>query len=229
MCLTPPINKMLCSHTNFLKISGLYLWLIRTQALQHTSKLVRPFPYTCVDLSLSEQLEHLSVAVHLVLALYILDDVWSHFIPTPLFVDMSIMVKNTFFCVAKAKVDHPNQPFFLVLLRMDWLESLFGILRTMVENDTNLDILQLALRITSTTEVSTILAKHLEWDRSLCWLCLPTVSRKLDELSNTLDHIGLGEFLHPEKLLPSSLTLATSWKRGQHFLEEKYLWITSIL
>ncbi len=77
------------------------------------------FPYTCVDLSLSEQLEHLSVAVHLVLALYILDDVWSHFIPTPLFVDMSIMVKNTFFCVAKAKVDHPNQPFFLVLLRMD--------------------------------------------------------------------------------------------------------------
>jgi hypothetical protein len=32
------------------------------------------FPYTCVDLSLSEQLEHLSAAVHLILALYILDD-----------------------------------------------------------------------------------------------------------------------------------------------------------
>jgi hypothetical protein len=106
------------------------------------------------------------VAVHLILALYILDDAQSNFIPTPLFVNVSIMVKNAFFCVAKAKVNHPNQPFFLVLLGTDWLESLFGILRTMVGNDTNLDILQLALRITSTTEVSTILAKHPEWDRS---------------------------------------------------------------
>ena len=77
------------------------------------------FPYICVDLSLSEQLEHLSMAVHLILALYVLDDAQSHFIPAPLFVDVCIMVKNTFFCVAKAKVDHPNQPFFLVLLGTD--------------------------------------------------------------------------------------------------------------
>ena len=120
------------------------------------------FPYICVELSLSEQLEHLSAAVHLILALYILDDAWSDFIPTPLFIDISIMVKNAFFCVAKAKVDHPSNPFFLVLLGTDRLESLFRILRTMVGNDTNLDLLQLALRITSTTEVSTILAKHPE-------------------------------------------------------------------
>ena len=72
------------------------------------------------------------------------------------------MVKNAYFCVAKAKTDHPNQLFFLTLLGTDRLESLFGILRTMVGNDANLDILQLALCITSTTEVSTILAKHLE-------------------------------------------------------------------
>lgn len=187
------------------------------------------FPYTCIDLSLSEQLEHLSAAVHLILALYTLDDARSHFIPTFLFVDVSIMVKNAFFCVAKAKVDHPNQPFFLVLLGTDRLESMFGILRTMVGNDTNLDILQLVLRITSTTEVSTILAKHPEWDRSPRRLCLPTVSRDLDELSNTLDHIGPRAFQHLEKLLPSGLTLATIWKRGRHFLEEKYPWITFTL
>jgi hypothetical protein len=111
------------------------------------------FPYICVELSLSEQLEHLSAAVHLTLALYVLDDARSQFIPTALFIDISIMVKNAFFCVAKAKVDHPNEPFFLVLLGTDRLESLFGILRTMVGNDANLDILQLALRITSTSEV----------------------------------------------------------------------------
>ena len=125
------------------------------------------FPYICVELSLSKQLEHLSAVVHLTLALYVLDDVRSSFIPTSLFVDIGTMVKNVYFCVAKAKMDHPNQPFFLTLLGTDRLELLFGILRTMVGNDINLNILQLALHITSTTEVSTILAKHPEWDRGL--------------------------------------------------------------
>ena len=108
------------------------------------------FPYICTDLSLSEQLEHLSAVVHLILALYVLDGARSEFIPNPLFVDISIMVKNAFFCVAKAKVDHPNEPFFLVLLGTDRLESLFGILRTMVGNDANLDLLQLSLHIVGT-------------------------------------------------------------------------------
>jgi hypothetical protein len=118
-----------------------------------------------VELSLSEQLEHLSAAVHLILALYILDDTRSDFIPMPLFIDISIMVKNAFFCIAKVKIDHPSDPFFLVLLRTNQLESLFGILHTMVGNNTNLDLLQLTLCITLTTEVSTILAKHPEWDK----------------------------------------------------------------
>ena len=187
------------------------------------------FPYICVELSLAEQLEHLSAAIHLTLALYVLDDARSHFIPTPLFVDIGIMVKNVFFCVAKAKADHPSQPFFLALLGTDRLESLFGILRTMVGNDTNLDILQLALRITSTTEVSTILAKHPEWDRGPQRLCLPTVSKSLDELSKSLDHIGPRAYMHPDKLRPSGLTLATPWKRGRHTLEDKYPWIVAIL
>ena len=175
------------------------------------------FPYICIELLLSEQLEHLSAAIHLVLALYVLDNAQSHFIPNPLFVDIGMMVKNTFFCIAKVKVDHPKQPFFLVLLGTNQLESLFGILRTMVGNNTNLDILQLALHITSTTEVSTILVKHPEWDRSLHRLCLSSVSRNLDDIStfsNSLDHIGLRAYRHPDKLYPSSLTLATSWKHG---------------
>jgi len=99
----------------------------------------------------------------------------------------------------------------------------------MVGNDTNLDILQLALRITSTTEVLTILAKHLEWDRGLRHLRLPTVTKNLDELLKTLDHIGPRAYLCPDRLHPSGLTLATPWKRGWHALEHKYPWITLIL
>jgi len=118
------------------------------------------FLYLCTKLSLAEQLEHLSATEHLLLALYVYEDARSHFVPTPLFINIGIMVKNTFFCVTKAKMDHLMDPFFLVLLGTDQLEMLFGILWTMVGNDANLDILQLVLCVTVTTEVSNILAKH---------------------------------------------------------------------
>jgi hypothetical protein len=122
------------------------------------------FPYICTELSLSEQLKHLSAAAHLTLALYVDNDARTQFIPNALFIDIGIMIKNVFFCIAKAKAEHPMQPFFIILLGTDRLEILFRILRTMVGNDANLDVLQLALRVTATTEVSNILAKHPEWD-----------------------------------------------------------------
>jgi hypothetical protein len=187
------------------------------------------FPYLCTELSLAEQLEHLSAAAHLLLVLYVHEDVRSHFIPTPLFVNIGIMIKNTFFCVAKAKMDHPLDPFFLVLLGTDQLETLFGILRTMVGNDANLDILQLALCVTTTTEVSNILAKHPEWDKSPRHLNLPTVTKAMDIVSNSTDHIGPRAYLHPERLHPLGLTLAMPWKRGRQLIEEKYGWAIPIL
>jgi hypothetical protein len=187
------------------------------------------FLYICPELSLSEQLEYLSAAVHLVLVLYILDGTRSAFIPGPLFVDISIMVKNTFFCIAKVKVDHPNGPFFLVLLGTNQLESLFGILCTMIGNNTNLDMLQLSLHITSTTEVSSILAKYPAWDKGPYRLHLSIVSRDFDKLTNSVDHIGPKAYLSPEKLYPSGLMLATLWKHGQHFIENKYSWVMPVL
>ena len=63
------------------------------------------------------------------------------------------MIKNVYFCVAKAKVDDPNGNFYVLLLGTDRLEELFGILRTMIGNDTNLDVYQLASRLTGTTQV----------------------------------------------------------------------------
>ena len=86
------------------------------------------FPYICTELSLSEQLQHLSTAIHLALALYVHDDAKTCFIPNALFVNIGIMVKNVFFCVAKAKMDHPMELYFIVLLDTDCLETLFGIL-----------------------------------------------------------------------------------------------------
>jgi hypothetical protein len=187
------------------------------------------FPYICTELSLAEQLEHLSALVYLLLALYVHEDGRSHFIPMPLFVNIGIMVKNAFFCVAKAKLDHPMDPFFLVLLSMDRLEMLFGILRTMVGNDANLDILQLALHVTATTEVSNILSKHPDWDKNPCQLCLPTLTKSMDVILNSTDHIGPRAYLHLERLYSSGLTLAMPWKCGRQLVEEKHHWTVSIL
>lgn len=187
------------------------------------------FPYICMELSLSEQLGHLSTAVHLALALYVHDDAKSLFIPNALFVDIGIMVKNAFFCVAKAKTDHPMEPFFIVLLGTDRLETLFGILRTMIGNDANLDMLQLALRVTATTEVSNILARHPEWDRKPRRLHLPNVSRDMNVISRAADHIGPGAYSCLERLRPSMVTLATPWKRGRLMAEKSYPWIKPIL
>ena len=74
------------------------------------------------------------------------------------------MIKNVLFCVAKAKIDDPDGEFWIILLGTDRLEELFGILRTMVGNDANLDILQLVSRLAGTTKVSNILAKYPQWD-----------------------------------------------------------------
>jgi hypothetical protein len=121
------------------------------------------FPFLCVDLSLSEQLEHLSPAAHLTLALFKLAT-GKTFIPTNLYLDVMHMIKNNFFCVAKAKANDPDGSFWIILLRTDRLEELFGILRTMVGSDSNLNMLSLVLRLSGCTEVSNILAKYPHWD-----------------------------------------------------------------
>ncbi|KAI0260621.1 hypothetical protein BC834DRAFT_831523, partial [Gloeopeniophorella convolvens] len=181
-------------------------------------------PYICIDLTLSEQLTHLSSAAHLALALFSYNNMKSHFLLTTLFIDIMLMIKNVFFCVAKAKVDLPEQPFYLILLGTDRLETLFGILRTMVGNDTNLDVLQLGLRVTGATDVANILAKHPEWDKAPRRLHLPTLTKDAQPVHGA-DHISLRAWqanLIPAVTIPKDVTLATCWKLGRHAMEDKF-------
>jgi len=83
-------------------------------------------PYVCADLNLDEQLIHLSVAVHMAFFLYRDCSARTQFMPTQSYVDIMIMVKNMFYCVAKAKVDNPHGNFYPILLGTDRLEMFFG-------------------------------------------------------------------------------------------------------
>jgi hypothetical protein len=183
------------------------------------------FPYVCTELSLSEQIEHLSAAAHLVLTLYRLGG--KQFIPTNLYIDFMTMVKNVVFCIAKAKIDDPNGKFFLILQGTDRLEELFGILRTMVGNDANLDILQLISRLAGTTEVSNILAKYPHWDRAPRWLQLYAISRESKAIPDSADHIKPAAW--KGNVHVKDVSLQTSWNRGRRIIKDECDFLKPIL
>ena len=183
------------------------------------------FPYLCVDLSLSEQVNHLSAAAHLALALFKLAG--KDFISTNLYIDLIIMIKNILFCLAKAKVNNPNGRFWVILCGTDRLEELFGILRTMVGNDANLDILQLTGRLAGTTEISNILAKYPHWDRSPRRLNLPAITRDSKEIPDSADHIKPASWRGDISV--KHVSLQTSWNHGRHMIEQDCAVFRSIL
>jgi hypothetical protein len=130
------------------------------------------------------------------------------------------MIKNAYFCVAKTKADNPNGNFWVVLLGTDRLEVLYGILCTMVGNNANLDILQLGLHLTGTTEVSTILAKYPHWDRALCCLKLPALSKDGLAVHDHIDHINPA--LWHSNVKVSQVVLQTCWKLGRLQIEKEF-------
>lgn len=184
-------------------------------------------PYICVDLSIQDQLEYLSYAAHLALVLYVHDKACNDFIPTTLYIDLIMMVKNVYFCVAKAKIDTPNDDFSIILLGTDRLETLFGCLRTIIGNDANVDNYQLGSRLTGTMESANILALHPEWDKAPRRLHLPSVSQDASEIPASADHISPRSWRAPQAL--SSLTPPTVWIRGRRKLEVDHPFVSDIL
>ncbi|EDR03397.1 uncharacterized protein LACBIDRAFT_307198 [Laccaria bicolor S238N-H82] len=184
-------------------------------------------PYICIDLTLTRQLTHLSVAAHILMALWSNDKAGTKLMLTQLYVDIMIMIKNVYFCVAKAKVDSPTGKFYLILLGTDRLETLFGILRTMVGNDANLDILQLGQHLTGTTEVSTILAKYPHWDRAPRRLKLPVVSQEGSVMHKGVDHIRPSTWLGD--VFVANIVFQTCWRLGREEAKKDYPVIAPIL
>ena len=146
-------------------------------------------PYVCIDLSLDEQLIHLSAAAHLLFYLYHYNSAGTSFMPAQSYTDIMIMTKNVFFCVAKAKVDNPSGKLYIITLGTDRLETFFGLVRTAVGTDANMDMLQLGSRASGLTEVAVILAEHPEWDYGKRRLTLPVFSNDGDFTSKA-DHIN---------------------------------------
>ncbi|KAG6819936.1 hypothetical protein H0H93_007260 [Arthromyces matolae] len=174
-------------------------------------------PYLNTTLSLNEQLSHLSAAAHLILALYNKDK--GEFIPVQLYFDVMSMIKNVYFCVAKAQVDNPNGSFWIVLLGTDGLEKVFGMVRTMVGNDSHADQLQLTNRIDGAVQCTKILEEHPEWgggSRRLKATPLPTSP---EDVTSHHDHINPASM--SGDLEVNSVVLQTCWQRGRMVAERE--------
>ncbi|KAG6818758.1 hypothetical protein H0H93_002077, partial [Arthromyces matolae] len=176
--------------------------------------------YLNTDLSLNDQLTHLSASAHLILALYHRDK--GDFIPVQLYFDVMSMIKNVYFCVAKTQIDNPTAKFWLLLLGTDGLEKVFGHVRTMIGNDTNADQYQLSTRIGGAVQCVNILACHPEWggqSRRLTLKSLP--DSDADSISSKYDH------LNPKTmkgdLSVSSVVLSGCWAAGRACAEQELM------
>ncbi|KAJ7153390.1 hypothetical protein C8R46DRAFT_1197422 [Mycena filopes] len=170
-------------------------------------------PYICITLSLREQLIHLSTAAHLLLILFTTHRAGTDFMANQTFVNIMLMIKNAFFCVAKAKIDMPDAEFFLILLGTDRLEKLFGLIRTAIGTDSNVDVYQLAGRASNLTEVSKILTLRPAWDRGPRRLKLPAIINANGDISKTADHVSPPSWIGDVRL--STAILHGCWLGGR--------------
>jgi hypothetical protein len=192
------------------------------KALQILGKLFRltVLPYIQINLSLHEQLVYLSAAAHLATFLYIVNNARNKAIQSLTFRDIILMVKNTYFCVAKAKINTPNGKFWIILLGTDRLESTFGLVRSMVGNDSNVDALQISMRLSHAVECLNIFEKHPEWDRGPRWLKLPAIEDANGDIIAKVDHINPSSWKGDVSL--SHVSLVTSWNAGRSQVEAEY-------
>ncbi|KAF8164425.1 hypothetical protein BJ912DRAFT_801995, partial [Pholiota molesta] len=167
--------------------------------------------YLDISLSLHQQLAELSAAGHLILALYHQDK--GDFIPVQTYFDVMCMIKNVYFCVAKAQRDNPAGRFFIILLGTDGLEKIFGKVRTMVGNDTNADVFQLTNRIDGAVKCVNILERHPEWGGDARRLNVKPLKDKDVEITSAYDHLNPSAFTGDLRV--SSVVLLESWTAGR--------------
>ncbi|KAF4615995.1 hypothetical protein D9613_011212 [Agrocybe pediades] len=174
--------------------------------------------YMDVSLSLNEQLVQLSTAAHLILAIYHTDK--GNFIPVQTYFDVMSMIKNAYFCVAKAQTDDPDGEFWLILLGTDGLEKVFGQVRTIVGNDTNADQLQLTNRIDGAVQCNNILEDHPELGGQPRRLTVKPLPSDPTHISSVYDHISPKSWKGDVHV--KNVTLDGCWSEGRR-LAEKYL------
>jgi hypothetical protein len=123
------------------------------------------------------------------------------------------MVKNVYFCVAKAQKDDPDGRFWIILLGTDGLEKVFGKVRTMIGNDTNADQLQLSNRIDGAVQCVCILEQHPDWGGESRRITVKSLEEQGSNISRKMDHINPKSWKGDVRV--GNLILRSSWDEGR--------------
>ncbi|KAH9072192.1 hypothetical protein EDB83DRAFT_2505473 [Lactarius deliciosus] len=132
--------------------------------------------------------------------------------PRQSYLDIVLMIKNVYFCIAKMKVNNPSANFYLILLRTDCLETFFRLIHIAIGTDANVDMLQLGSCASGLTEVILILAEHPKWDYGTCCLSLPVFSKETREFMSKANHINPRDW-HSDVSV-ANVNLHTCWLLG---------------
>ena len=178
------------------------------------------FPFVQVTLSLHEQLVHLSAAAHLATYLFTVNDARSKAMPSLTFKDLALLVKNAYFCVAKAKIRAPDSKYYLILNGTDRLESTFSVVRSMVGNDANVDVLTLGYRLSHAVECLNILSEHPTWDRGPRCLHLRGIEDGNGDVLSNSDHITPESWVGNVNV--QEVSLVTAWNLGRQLITSEF-------
>ena len=177
-------------------------------------------PFVQVSLSLHDQLVHLSAAAHLATFLFTAHDARSKAMPSLTFKDIVLLVKNAYFCVAKAKIHTPDSKFYLILNGTDRLESTFGVVRTMVGSDANADVLTLSYRLSHAVECLNILSEHPGWDRGPRRLHLRGIEDGNGDVHSKCDHVIPESWEGNVEV--RNVSLITAWNLGRRMVASEF-------
>ncbi|KAJ6565759.1 hypothetical protein DFH09DRAFT_1314554 [Mycena vulgaris] len=171
--------------------------------------------YTNINLSLHEQLVHISAAIHLMLALY--NKEAGRFVPSHPYFDLMSAGKNLF-CVAKTRIDDPDGKIWIIQPGSDPLEKTLGQVRTMTGTNSNTDMYQLGSRLTAAVECDNILTEHPERASDPRRLKLPVWHEVAGDVSAKIDHISRRIWVGGVHV--KNVSNRTNWMGGRRVAED---------
>jgi hypothetical protein len=120
-------------------------------------------PFITPDMSLTEQMTHLSTYAHLTFTLFRTNRLT--FMSNQLYGDSHSMIKNAFFCLAKQQVLDPTQPFYLFQVGDDPLEKLFGKLRMLGGHNSAMSYAQAIERLGHACDLQSVYLRQPDLDQ----------------------------------------------------------------
>lgn len=120
-------------------------------------------PFITPDMSLTEQMTHLSTFAHLTFTLFRANRLT--FMSNQLYGDSQSMVKNAFFCLAKQQKLDPTQPFYLFQVGDDPLERLFGKLRMLGAHNSAMSYAQAIERLGHACDLQSVYLRQPDLDQ----------------------------------------------------------------